>query len=306
MENFKEIMLLNSAEQNEKMAWYCLERHEIGRFKQLIQSNMPLTADMLTTMAFFDYSKAAIKEVLTLITKYTPSVIQWMKGYFTVEELADVLPHYQDQLPNDWPADEECVQLKLWEALCQRHNFDLVAQHAPEFLEQDKWMALSDVCVALLKHNFAKYAPLMLEQKRFSCLLALSDGWKYLIDNGMAIQILEMKDACGLLPQDEIIDYCLQKGLYEELYLAGCDDKLLENKKFDLFVKHHSLYNKFLTEYPEEVDWEDLWKYYKYDKYDAKSRKYLLEKAKLNKTVPKCYEFLAAHLNFWGQLCLFI
>ncbi len=304
MENFKKIVPLNSFEQNEKMVWYCLEHHEIGRFKQLVQSNMPLTADMLTTLVFFDYFKDTIKEVLTLVTKYTVPVIDWMRAYFTVEELADVLPYYQDKLPDDWPTDNECLELKLWETLCRRHKFDLVAQNAPEFLEKEgEWMTYSDVCVALLKQNFAKYAPMMMEQKRFSCLLALRNGWKYLIDNGMAIKILEMKDACGLLPKDEIIDYCLQKQLYEELYLAGCDDKLLENKKFDLFVKHHSLDNKFLTEYPEEVDWEDLWKYYKYD---AKSRKKLLEKAKQNKKVPKCYEFLINHLGLWGQFCLFI
>ena len=91
-------------------------------------------------------------------------------------------------------------------------------------------MTYSDVCVALLKQNFAKYAPMMMEQKRFSCLLALRNGWKYLIDNGMAIKILEMKDACGLLPKDEIIDYCLQKKLYEEATRKG----IKKNKEITL------------------------------------------------------------------------
>jgi hypothetical protein len=303
MENFKKIMPLNSAEQNEKLAWYCLEHHEIGRFKRLVQSKMPLTADMLTTMAFFDYSADAIKEVLALVTKYTPPVIQWMRAYFTVEELADVLPHCQDNLPNDWPTDEECVQLKLWETLYQRRKFDLVAQNAPEFLEKDNRMAYSDVCIALLRRYFAKYAPLMLQQKRPGVLLYSEDGWKYLVDNGMAPWLLKLGAACGLLPKDEIIDYCLQKGLVEELYREACFDKLLENKRFEVFVKNHSLYWGFLTGYPEEVNWEDLWDYYKDD--EAKHEQ-IIKAAKFNRTVPNCYEFLTEHLNLWGLLRLFI
>ncbi len=303
MENFKRIMPFTSAEQNEKLAWYCLEHHEIGRFRQLVQSKMPLTADMLTTMAFFDYSDDAIKEVLTLVTKYTPPVIQWMQSYFTVAELADVLPHYQDKLPNDWPTDEECAQLKLWETLCQRHKFDLVAQNAPEFLEKDNWMDYPEACIALLRRDFAKYAPLMLQQKRPGVLLYSEDGWKYVIDNGMALWLLSLGDACGLLPKNEIIDYCLQKGLDEELYHEICYDKLLENKRFEVFVKHHSLYHGFLTGYPEKVDWEGLWKYYEGD---AVKQKQIIKAAKFNKNMPKCYEFLTAHLNLWGLLRLFI
>lgn len=303
MKDFKEIMPLNSNEQNEKMVWYCLEHSEIGRFKQLVQSNMPLTADMLTAMAFFGYSDSLIKEMLTLTTKYTPSVIEWMKNYFPVDELAEVLPHYQNQLPEDWPSNEDCVRFKLWETLCERKQFDTVAQNAPEFLEADKWLLVYKARVALITTDFDKYAPLFLQKGAYGSIIAVEDGWKYLIDHGK-LQWLVLNNFFGdLLPKDEVIDYALQQGFAEELYKAKLYPELLARRQFDVFVNNHSFSKDFLTEYPEEADWEDLWKHCDGNK---ESQNYLKAQAWKNKNVPKCYEFLAAHVGFWKQMRLFI
>ena len=303
MKDFKEIILLNSGEQNERMVWYCLEHNEIGRFMQLVRSNMPLTTDMLTAMVFFDYSDDRIKKVLTQFTKYTPPVVQWIRNYFPVDELAEVLPHFQDNLPEDWPSNKDCVRFKLWETLCNRKQFDAVAQNAPEFLEADRWLLYSyPARVALIKTDFAKYAPLFMQKGAYGSIVAVEGGWKYLVDHGQ-LQWLMSNDFFGdLLPKDEVIDYALQQGLVEDLYKAKLYPELLARRQFEVFVKNHSFNKDFLTGYPEEVDWEDLWEHCEGNK---ESQNYLIEKARKNKTVPKCYDFLIAHTKIWKLPWLF-
>ena len=302
MKDFKEIMLLNSAEQNERMVWYCLEHNEIGRFMQLVRSNMPLTTDMLTAMVFFDYSDAKIKEILTLFTKYTPPVIQWIRNYFPVDELAEVLPHFQENLPEDWPSNEDCVRFKLWETLCIRKQFDAVAQNAPEFLESEQWLSNYKARVALIKTDFDKYAPLFMQKGAYGSIVAIEGGWKYLIDHGQLQWLVSNNFFGSLLPKDEIIDYALQQGFAEELYKAKCYDELLAHDVFDVFVKNRSFYSKFLTEHPDKVDWEDLWKQCNGNK---ENQNYLKQQAYKNKNVPKCYEFLMAHTGIVKQIFLF-
>ncbi len=128
MKNFQEIIKLNSAEQNEQMAWYCIENSEVGHLKQLLRDGMPLNAFMLTAMVFFGHRDALIKEILQETSTFDDDVIQWMRGYFEVDELAEVLPRYQKKLPKDWPSNEDCARLKLWTTLCLRREFYSVAR----------------------------------------------------------------------------------------------------------------------------------------------------------------------------------
>lgn len=296
MKNFKEIILLNSSTQNETIAWYCLEHSEIERFKQLLADEMPLTVFMLTAMVFFDYSDDRIKDILKLAKKYEQDVLKWMRSYFPVDELAEVLPNYQDQLPADWPNNEDCVRFKLWETLRKRRQNLLIAQNAPEVAEEMR--LYSD----LVQIDFAKYAPICLKNGWFGPILAGQEGWKYLIDNGQADFVLAKGDLSGLLPRKEIVDYCLQKGLFDELFKAKCYDELLAHDALDVFVNNHSFYGKFLTGHPDKVKWEELWECCSNDI----SRECLIEQAWKNKKEPACYEFLMSHTGLFKQILLFV
>ena len=302
MKNFQGIIKLNSAEQNEQMAWYCIENSEIGRFKQLLHDGMKLNAFMLTAMVFFGHRDALIKEVLQEALTFDDDVIQWMRGYFEVDELAEVLPRYQKKLPKDWPSNEDCARLKLWTTLCNRREFSLVAQNAPELLIKSTLSGYNSVWVALLKVDFAKYAPQALEKGYYSAFLAKDGWWKYLVDNDRADWLLKRGDKGGLLPEKEIAEYCYHKGLFDELLNNKYDEILLKYHNFAVYVKHHSFRKVFLSQYPEQVDWEDLWQ-----RSDTKElQDYLLELAARNKEVPKCREFLARHYGFWKQILLFL
>lgn len=263
------------------MAWSCLEHSEIERFKQLLQDGMALTCDMLTTMMFFGYSDDAIKSILKTANKYDSTVVKWMQHYFTVDELVEVLPHYQDDLPSDWPSNEDCARLKLWKALSKRKCYNVIAKFAPEIAEQ------KGAYRALIRVDFAKYAPICLKNEWLPYIMSAKDGWKYLIDNGKAGWVLKAR--CNLFPWNEAIAYCMQKGLDNELYAAECYDALLSHGRTEVFVKNHSGYSGFLSQYPELVDWEYLWEN------NQLSHDYLIEQALKNRNTPNNHEFLKRH-----------
>ena len=131
--SYDKIIALNSVQQNEMMVWHCLENSDMVRFKQLLKSGMPLSPFMLTSMVFFDFSDTAIKEVLALgkITDNAAEIISWMRSYFTVDALAIILPIFDEYLPDDYPSDEDCVRLRLWETLYRRKKYTLVAKKCP-------------------------------------------------------------------------------------------------------------------------------------------------------------------------------
>ncbi|MBR1825562.1 MAG: hypothetical protein IJ770_03140 [Alphaproteobacteria bacterium] len=297
MKDFKGIIALNSDNQNDMIAWFCIENSEIGRLKQLLRDGMPLSAFMLTSMVFFGYSDAVIKEVLLLAEVYdSDDVPRWIQGYFEDADLAAILPEFQDGLPSDWPSDEDCVRFELWQVLKNRKRFDLIAQNAPQIAEE------MELYPSLLKVDFAKYAPFCLAKKWYFDIVQHQDGWKYLIDQGLADWVLERGSFCGLLPRAEIEEYCLQKGLIDELYNSRRYNILLEHQQFDVFVKNHSFHPKFLTEYPDKVDWEDLWTHCS----DKENQKYLKEQAFKNRHISQCSEFLLAHSGLLGQIRLFL
>lgn len=295
MENYKNIIPLNLSQQNEFMAWYCLEHHQTDKFKELLEAGMPLSGFMLTSMVFFEYSDKVIKEILLVSENVEKDVVPWMKAYFQITDLADVLPEFESLLSDDYPTNDECVQLKLWNVLLKREQFDLLAQNAPEILENEKsYQAL----VALEKCDFEKYAPLALEQGYPGAVLSVPDGWKYLIDHGFVEWLLDkLSTFDSLLPREDIIAYCVQKGYVDELYKAKEYAELLEHEQFDVFVKNHSFNSVFLETYPEHVDWEDLWKYTT----SQSNRKYLIQEAFKNRYETKNYDFLWKHGGWWTK-----
>lgn len=299
MEN-KIIIPLNSVEQNQFMVWNCLKKEDLPYFKRLLLDGLPLDAFMLNSMVFFEYKEADIKEVLRIATKSEKDVVQWMKGNFTIDELADILPLYQERLPDDYPTDKDCVRLKLWKTLHKRRCDDLIAKHAPEVAEE---MRLYD---SLLKTNFAKYAPICLKERWIRTLMSVPEGKKFLIDNGKVDVVLSMY---GSAANPDVLNYCLQKGLFEEVYAVAKRydrpayyDALLEHGEFAVFVKDHSLYAKFLNKYPDKVDWEVLWK----EKNTFLQHQHLKMHARRNKKVPQCREFLWKHSGILGKIRLLL
>ncbi len=295
MEDFKKIIDFNQSQQNDLMAWYCLKNSEIGRLKQLLKDGMPLTAFILTGMVFFGYSRDAVREVLKTGNNIDGNVIAWMQHYFKVSELTEIIPLYTKYLPSDYPSDEECIEMKLWNTLYERGKYDLVAQYSPQILQDSGKV---EGFVALLNADFEKYAPFVMEQKRSGLLIYCKDGWKYLVDHGRAGFVLQMKDASGLLDEKAVQEYCLSKGLTEELYKAKCYEILLEHQEFDVFVKHHHFAGKILLNYPDKMDWEDLWNTHN----DEFNRRYLINWAVKRRSVSKCRDFLKQHAGIWTKL----
>lgn len=299
----KEIIEMNSVSQNELLVWNCLHERKIEKFNLLLESGMPLTAFMLTCMTFLDYSSNDIKEVLPHTDTLSCDAYQWVRCYFADDELSVIMKKFDDNLPLDYPSNDDCIKLKLWKTLLRRGEFGLIAQNAPEVLEiyldsEDKNMA-DNALRELLIVNLEKYADLAMERRHFGFILYAEDGWKYLFEHGKENFVIEKLGTCisKFLPMDEIFEYCREKGWVDGLYKAGLYDLLLKHKRFELFVANHSLNNGFLTNFPEEVDWEGLWEYYHNDEVYCEI---IFEKARLNRNIPKCKKFLSEYSGIRG------
>ncbi|MEE6208092.1 MAG: hypothetical protein VZR95_08580 [Alphaproteobacteria bacterium] len=300
MENYKKILELNSTQQNELLVLNCLERTDLQTFLELLKSGMPLTAFMLTSMVVLKYDKKDIKRVLIEATNIeSDGVVKWMQSFFAVDELTDVLPEFEGNLPKDYPENDVCVKLGLWNTLCERKEFTLVAQNASDpygiLSAQDNVAAYQ----ALLELNFDKYAPLVFGKGYYGAFLLSEKGWKYLVDHGAVNWLMKSLTLGGLEPVTDIIKYCVDKGFVEEVFKSGYKDELLKLGAFDVFKEHHSFYPAFLENYPQEVNWEDLWKQSR----SKSTKKYLKEKAYAHLEVRECSEFLWNHSNwlvrFW-------
>ena len=305
MGNCEKLFELNSPQQNEFLVWKCLEKTNLSDFLRLLKGGMPLTAFMLTSMVLLDYEKKDIKRVLIEAKCVdTDDVIKWMKIYFSIEELQDVLPKFDNCLPQDYPENAVCVEFGLWTTLCARKEYDLVAQNAP-----DPYKILSDennvrADQALLKIDFDKYAPFVFAKGNYSAFLLSQQGWKYLIDHGVTEWLLHTAkyDKQGdLFSKSDIVSYCLEKGQADEVYkFVEYRSELLKQKAFEVFRENHSYNSEFLSNYPQEVDWEDLWKHC----YSKSSRKHLKEKAYAHRDVQKCADFLWNHSCWINRMFL--
>ena len=294
----EKIISFNSLQQNELMVWYCLEHSNLDKFQELLKTGLSLSAFMLNSMVFFSYDKEIIKEILLVSKNVEKDVVPWMRAYFQVADLADVLPDFENLLPDDYPTNDECVQLKLWNTLLRRKQYDLLAQNAPEILVNENSY---DAYVALLKLDPDKYIDHVFQKGFYGAIVvAVKDGWKYIVDHGQAKWLLKLGDACGLLPREEIVDYLLLKGCVDELYEAQFYKELLEHQEFAVFVKNHSTYSGFLEQCPDQVSWEELWTEHK----DESVRKDLIKKALMHPEVQKSYDFLWNHGGWWTRWCL--
>lgn len=302
------VFVQNPSVWNEFFVWNCLELGNIDKFKQMLKEEMPLSAPMLSIMLYWGYNREAIKEVLKIAEIIDDSIFPWMQEFFEVDELAEILPEYDELLPKDYPSNEDCVRLKLWKALLKRRRYDDVAQNAPEVLEENEYLT-HDVCQALLRANFVKYADICFKKGLYSEILAVKDGWKYLIEHGKMTWLYAWKHLPSFISKEDMIAYCLENGMYQALYEVEMYDLLLEHGQVDVFVKNKSGYRGFLDKYPEKVDWEYRWKCSTEE--DGRKtflteeiRKKLLKVARQHKDVPACVEFLKNHGTWWDKMWL--
>lgn len=295
--NTKPLWQFNSAIQNDLLCQEIIATNQHLLMESFLKSGFPLTAFILCEMHYHSWSKDEIKAAFRLSSTINEDAKKWLSLYFDTEDVRDLLRSKPELATAEFPSNDDCVKFKLWDILCDRGHWAAVAQFAPEILEQKNCPESSR---NLLEIDFEKYAPLVFERHHHLVFFYFEDGWKYLIDHGSHDWVSKVKGCGELLPSKDIIAYCIEKGLIDELYEDRYYDELLDHQQFDVFVKNHSFYSKFLEMYPDKVDWEDLWKHAS----DKSTRQFLKEKAFLNSDVQKCNDFLWNHCGFFGKLRL--
>ena len=293
----KPLWQFNSAAQNDLLAQELIASDQHVLMESLLKSGFPLTAFILCEMHYHSWAKSKIKTAFRLATIINDDAKKWLPLYFEVEDIHDLFFAKPELATDEFPSDSDCIKFKLWDILCNREQWLVVANFAPEILEQKNCVESSR---ALLESDFEKYAPLVFERHHHSVFLNFEEGWKYLIDHGSNNWISKIKDCGHFLPSKDIIAYCIEKGLIDEVYKAHYYDELLEYQQFDVFVKNHSFCSDFLEKYPDKVDWEDLWQHAS----DKSTKSYLKEIAFRNQNIQKCNDFLWKHCGIIGRFRL--
>ncbi len=294
----KEIIALNSVQENEFLLLSYIEKMQLEKVLMLLDNGAKLTPFVLTNMSVRDYHDDSIKDVLLHTNVFDPNIFIWLKNYFAVDEMVEVFNHFGHKLPDDYPSDEDCVRLKMWDILSYRRKWNLVAENAPEVIEKqlEKQPYLIN---HLLKVDLEKYGPKALKEERYTSILeANTEGWKYLCENGKEkVVFMHLLISYDDLPMNEIMQYCRDKKWLSRLYELGAYKVLLEYGVISDFIENHSLNTNFLLKFPSKVKWEDLWDYYhKDDTY----RNHLIWAAERNQNVPECAAFLKEHTGLRG------
>lgn len=299
-ENNFYLQQLSAAQKDLLVMESCRTKNFTG-LKQMFEEGFPLDAFVLFCIKVNFCSFDFLKEVVAHAVVVMDSAKEGLARLFTVDEISSLYITRPELATATFPSVDDCVKYQLWDVLCVRGQWDIVAQHAPHILEQKDHPESSR---ALLNLDYNKYAPLAFGRRDYSVFLFFENGWKYLIDHGsLPVHWISNLRACGdLLPTKDIIKYCLKKGHVDEVYTAGYYDELLEEGQFEVFVKNRSFYKGFLKNYPNEVDWEDLWEHSD----NRKNQKYLIEMALINKTVEPCCDFLLEHGDFWTRLMILL
>lgn len=300
----KEIIKMNTPEQNEFLVRWCLEHNEREKLQNLLENGAQLSAFMLTCMVFFGYKDDEIKETVLRAENVSQNAFVWLKERFKLSEITGILEKFS-RLSSETFSDEELVELKLWSVLAAKHRWDTIAQNAPEFLESQT--SNTYAMRALLKADFDKYAETALKQGMYYEISSVKGGFKYLLDHGQKDYVfksikstyVDFKSDSVDQNMSEVCNLIKENGLIDELYQNEAYDFLLKNKIFDPFVKNHSYYWKFLYYFPEHVDWEGLWMFYHSDKY---IREHLVREAKNHKYIPACKNFVSRHTGLSGFL----
>lgn len=298
-QEFIKSVTTDSVKENEFLAYLCLSKNNVKKLQNLVKQGMPLTAFVLTLMEHYNCSKKNIKKTVSAAVNIDKDVFYWLKSYFETDEIIDIFKKFEDKLYR-FVSNEDCIKFELWNILLKRGAYHEVAQNAPEVLlaaGPDRGMI-----EALLKVDFAKYVDLAYEKGMYFQIFCAKDGWKYLVDKKLIKYVItSAQEMPAFFSLDEIKEYCYQQGYIDELYEAGSFDFLLEKEEFDVFIKNHSLNDKFLSQHPEKVDWEGLWQHYEKD---PSGRQKLKKLARANLNLQVCYEFLWNHSGLFEMLLL--
>lgn len=306
MKNYAETISMKALKENECATYLCLKKNDTAQLKYLVKNGMPLSAFCLTLAVLFGYTGDAIKSFVAQSENLSKDVFLWLKSYFKLSELSDIVPKVDTKTLADTLTDDELLELKLYGVLISKKRYDLVAEHSPQTLKDfisRHLIGSGAAAKALLEYDYDTYVGFICEKEMYKVILGVHDGWKYIIDNvsvTLILRKLKYDIYADFLPKEEIVEYCLSKGFADELYEFRFNDELLEHGQFELFRKRHSFYPKFLENYPEEVDWEDLWS----NALDEETPKYLLQQARKHKDVPACYNFLYNHSGWLMRLRL--
>lgn len=296
MEQKRQLWKMNSDFQNDLLVAEFFRTKNLIGLEELLADGFPLTSYILFMMRANGYSDEDIKSLISKAVDVNENAKKWISEYIDIHVVYELYSCFPELAMANFPSNEECIKYKLWNVLLSRKEYRKIAENVPEIIEQSDDL---NSCVALLQIDFNKYASFVWNKGFPNAFLWVKDGWKYLIDQGKANFFLQ-NEWYGLLPEDGIIEYCLQKGLIDELYEARKYDQLLEHGYYEVFVKNHSSYSLFLEKFPEHVEWEELWK-----TAESKSdRKYLIGEAFKHPEVQQCSDFLWEHVGFWGKFML--
>lgn len=301
MDSFKYARLwrFNTPEQNDLLALRLFLTGNFSTFTEWIEDGMPLNAFMLSELALcHSYGEESLYLTLVLkAKKLHPTVRPWLEEFFTPKLVLELLKKKPELLSDTFPSNEFCIKQEQWDILKSRKVYDVIAQKAPQELEN---CADNAAIAALVKVNAEKYLDLAFEKKLYNVVVSPADGWKYLIDKGQAEWLFKNNFLMKweLISEQNVLDYCLEKGLVDLLYKYHYYQFLMEHNELDVFVKNRSYASEFLNKYPEYVDWEDLWNS------SVCGHNYLIEQAFKHSDVQKCYDFLWKHAGWVGRLRL--
>lgn len=291
--NYARLWRLNTPEQRDLLVVRLFLSGNIPTFVEWLADGLPLNAFMLSELALCHaYGEdKQYQEIILAANVFEDNAKLWLEEFLPPKTLLNLLEQKPELVSETFPSNDFCVKQELWDILMERKAYDAIAPVNPDLLLScEDNAALS----ALLKVNAEKYINLAFERGLNNLVLSCKDGWKYLIDFDQAEWLFKNKCVMniGLISEAEVAEYCYQKGLIDLLYKYGYYSKLLDHEEFEIFIKNHSTFSRFLSEYPEKVNWNDLWKEH------PRSRNYLLLEARINSHVPNNNKFLWKHP--WG------
>ena len=291
--NYARLWRLNTPEQRDLLVVRLFLSGNIPTFVEWLTDGLPLNAFMLSELALCHaYGEDKLyQEIILAANVFEDNAKLWLEEFLPPKTLLNLLEQKPELVSETFPSNDFCVKQELWDILMERKAYDAIAPVNPDLLLScEDNAALS----ALLKVNAEKYINLAFERGFYNLVLSCKDGWKYLIDFDQAEWLFKNKCVMniGLISEAEVAEYCYQKGLIDLLYKYGYYSKLLDHEEFEIFIKNHSTFSRFLSEYPEKVNWDDLWKEH------PRSRNYLLLEARINSHVPNNNKFLWKHP--WG------
>lgn len=261
---------LNTKNENLQLMLELLRQKDVDRVIAAFNNDEAprLDAFFLDYMAVWGYSNDEISKIINSVKKCPfYRVGKWVREYFPHETALGIISGNSEMWTDDFPTNEDCIQLQLWDALYSRQQYALLYQHAPWFLEQNR---NPETDAALLRLDFEKYAPLFFAEgeSTYGTFLAVENGWKYLLKkegeahNVKAVEYVlnNMKVLKDRASQDEVLEAVYDAGYSLLIYKKEYYDFLLKKNRYTEFIDARSEYQPFWEAAPECINWDYHWK----------------------------------------------